>query len=140
MAAKKAPATREGAISTGLAAGLVLVLVLVLVAIAFLVIRRRRARPPEDAALGAALEPATVDQEAQKEFKEIEQLLSGDEGTPKETDEGAAAPEEGEEHVVSRPVTHQRGRGKTPPRAVAPAPQAGAVLKEQEAESEIETD
>jgi len=140
MTAKKAPATHAGAISTGLAIGLVLVLVLVLIIIALLVIRRRRGPPAEDAAAEAGLEPVTVDQKAHDGFEEIGQGPSKDDGAPKGADEGAEAPESEEEHVVSRPVTHQKGRGKAPPKAVAPAPKGGVPLKEQEAESEIETD
>ncbi len=136
--------TGEGGISTGLAAGLVLVVVLVLI-IALLIIMRRRARPTEEEVPEAKLEGATVDGEARKELEDVERQLSEDEvpagkGPPEATGEGAAAPEAEEEHIVSRPVTHQRGRGRTPPKAVSAPPKGEGTLKEQEAESEIETD
>jgi len=143
MAEKEVP-TEEGGISTGLAAILVLVVVLVLI-IALLVIMRRRARPAEEEAPEAKLEGAKVNEEAQEELEDIERQLSDDaapaaKGAPEAAGGGETAPEAGEEHIVSRPITHQRGRGRAPQKAVPEAPKGDAGLKEREAESEIDSD
>jgi hypothetical protein len=131
----------------------------------FLIIMRRRGRPAEEAAaeeapLEAAADAAPADSEAEKALEDVEALLEeapakggdlADEGddavvvrAPDKPGEAVpdAAGDEEESHVVSRPVTHQRGRGRTPPRVApkAATPQAGGGLKEMEADAELETD
>jgi PKD repeat protein len=140
MVEKKDTTGGGGGVSAGLVAGLVLLIVLVLI-IVLLILMRRRARPAEDEAPEAKLEGAKVDEEAQKELEDIERELSDDAAPAAKGEPGAAAaPGAAEEHVVSRPVTHQRGRGKAPQRTVTEAPKGDAGLKEREAESEIEAE